>query len=181
MRYRFSLESEDSRHRRLPDKLIVGRRYEETEVPILLRVLGFLVFFRDGLQLQVNLRQETIPFMPDLVQLDYALVPRFWAECGECSLKKLDKLRAKLPRAELWILRGSFEEAELLRADIAKANLRRGRFNILGFDSEMIEEMSRLLEGNNHIHWVGDVSEIAHVQFDMNGLWFDFPYKVISI
>jgi hypothetical protein len=178
-KFNFTFESKD-RLRPLPRKIIVGQQETETLVHVTLKMLGFVLFFRDRLQIEPNLHMDTIPFVPDLVQLDYELRPRLWVECGECSVAKLHKLAVKVPDSEIWILKRSLATAEDLLRAMAKAELRRDRYGILALDATMFEEMVSLVSTRNEMTWVGaNLEEEPSMQFDFNGLWFDAPLHVL--
>ena len=75
-KFSFSLQSSD-KHRALPRKLIIGQHETETPRHVVLKLLGFLLFYREGLQMEPRLHDDNIPFRPDLVCLDYQLRPIF--------------------------------------------------------------------------------------------------------
>ena len=173
----FNLKSDDKR-RRFPYKVLLGQQENETTKHILLKLLGYLIFFRERLQIEGNLHNDNIPFAPDLVQLDYELRPQLWIECGECSVSKLDKLAVKAPEAEIWVLKRSESEARSLLAAMKREQLRRERYTVLGFDAEMFDEMRELLRERNEVFWVSAEFEPPRLQLDFNGLWFDAPFTV---
>src|SRR6266404_1329072 len=140
----FNLKSDD-KQRRFPYKILLGQQENETTRHILLKVLGYLIFFRERLQIEGNLHNDNIPFAPDIVQLDYELRPRLWIECGECSVGKLHKLAVKAPEADIWVLKGSEAEARNLLAAMGREELRRERYTLIGFEAEMFDEMRELL------------------------------------
>lgn len=149
----------------------------QTTSDIILKLLGYLLFFRERLQLDARLDLDHIPFRPDVVELDYELRPVLWIKCGDCTPQKLDKLAVKVPEAEIWVLGPSRLSAHELVAGMAKANLRRERYQIIGFDDLMMEEMGRLLAPRNDLLWVSGTFEPAEMQFDFNGLWFDATFE----
>jgi hypothetical protein len=103
-----------------------------------------------------------------------------WVECGECSINKLDKLAVKCPEAELWVVRRSFKSAEELKVQMAKHDLRKGRYGIVGLDAEMFDEIEGMVHGRNEVMWLeGDFVE-KKMQFDFNGLWFDTEFTVLN-
>ena len=65
-KFSFHLENQDKR-RALPPKIIIGRQETETIAHVALKLLAFLIFFRERLQIEANLHQDDIPFVPDLV------------------------------------------------------------------------------------------------------------------
>lgn len=178
-KFSFTLRSED-RRRPLPERLIVGRRETETPRQVLLKFLAYVWFYRERLQLNTELHDDNIPFVPDLAQLDYTMQPVLWVECGECDPKKLAKLAVKLPEADIWIVRGSLDEATQLHAAMRKADLRRNRYQLLAWDAAMIEELLDLLALRNQVLWVCGETEPPNVQFDFNGLWFDAPVTMLA-
>src|SRR5262245_4014850 len=138
-KYSFRLTSQDKR-RALPGKIILSQDANETVTHVMLKLLAFVLFYRERFQIEGHLHNDNIPFSPDLVQLDYELRPKLWVECGECSINKLDKLAVKVPEAEIWIVKPSLAAAEHLIRAMAKDDLRRDRYNIIGLDAEMFAE-----------------------------------------
>jgi len=178
-KYSFRFESRD-RKRPLPGNLIIGQNDTETTTHVVLKMIGYALFYRERLQIEGNLHNDSIPFQPDLVWLDYELRPKLWIECGECSVNKLNKLAVKVPEAEIWVLKRSMPQAEHLLAAMAKEGLRRGRYQLLAFDPEMIDELCGLLLSRNEVVWFGANFELRQMQFEFNALWFDSSFTVLS-
>lgn len=176
-KYSFHLESTD-RRRDLPHKIIVGQRETESAAHVLLKLLGYLIFFRPRIQIEAQLHDDNIPFEPDLVELDYELRPVLWVECGECSVEKLGRLAVKVPEAAIWVIKRSAAEAEHLRQRMAKAGLRQDRYHLLGLDEGMFEEVSGRLRSRNEVFWVAGEFDPPNLQFDFNGWWFDAAFAV---
>ena len=177
-KYSFHLESRD-RRRDLPRKIIIGRQDPETRLHVALKFLAYLIFFRPRLQIATNLHMDSIPFVPDLVQLDYELRPKLWVECGECSVGKLNKLAVKVPEAEIWVMRRSQADAEHLLQAMAKEELRRQRYHLLALEAEMVDEFCAQLRPRNELLWVGGEFDPPNIQFDFNRLWFDAGFTVL--
>ena len=171
-KYSFTLASED-RQRALPRKLIIGCQDTETTRHVVLKLLGYLLFFRERLLMEPRLDDDNIPFRPDLVQLDYQMRPQLWVECGECSVQKLDRLAVKVPEAEIWVMKRSVVEVEELRTAMRKGRLRENRYQLLAFDHDQFDEMRSGLESRNELFWVGGTITPPSMRFDFNGLWFD--------
>ena len=178
-KYSFDLKSEQRRHP-LPSKIVVGQKENESARHVMLKFLAFVLFCRDRLQIEPRLPDETIPFEPDVIQLDYTLRPALWVECGECSVHKLHKLAVKAPEAELWVVKRSPADAELLRAAMAKEELRRNRYGLVGLDPAMFDELCGLLAPRNAFTWFGGGFEPPQLQFEFNGLWFDHSFTVLK-
>ena len=177
-RYSFTLESQDKR-RDLPRRIIIGQNEAETITHVTLKLLAFLIFYRERLQIEANLHQDSIPFIPDLVQLDYELRPSLWIECGECSVNKLNKLAVKAPEAEIWIVKRCLADARHLLRAMEREELRRDRYGLLALDEEMFQEVSGLVQERNTATWFKGEFDPPQLQFDFNGLWFDAVFEVL--
>ena len=177
-KYSFQLESTD-RRRPLPHKIIIGQQDSEPTPYVLLKLLAYLLFFRERIQIEVNLYEDDIPFVPDLLQLDYELRPVLWVECGDCAVAKLDRLAVKVPEAQIWVVNRSLPEAEGLQAAMRKGGLRRDRYHLVGLDALMFDEVLGLLQNRNRVFWVRGEFDPPNLQFDFNGLWFDAPFHVL--
>jgi hypothetical protein len=178
-KYSFDLRSEE-RRRSLPGKIIVGQRENEGVKHVLLKFMAFVLFHRERLQIEPRLPDDSILFEPDVVQLDYSLRPALWIECGECSVSKLHKLAVKVPDAEIWVVKRSPADAEHLLRAMAKEELRRDRYGIIGLDPAMFDEMCALLRPRNELTWVSGEMDPPRMQFDFNGLWFDASFTVLK-
>jgi uncharacterized protein YaeQ len=178
-KYSFNLSCDDAK-REMPRKIIIAQQESETIVHVALKLLGFLLFSRPRLQIETNLHMDSIPFIPDIVQLNYELRPVLWVECGECGVNKLNKLAVKIPDSEIWIIRRSPAAAEELIRQMEKAELRRNRYSIIGFDPEMFEEICGLIHPRNDVSWVRGTFDPTEIQFDFNGLWFDAPFSLFK-
>ena len=177
-KYSFRFESRENR-RQLPSKLIIARNEPETAAHVVLKVLAFLLFHRDRLQMETNLHIEHISFVPDLIQLDYTLRPALWVECGDCSVTKLDKLAVKVPEAEIWIVKKSLVEAQQLLKAMERGGLRKNRYGLIAFDSDLFNEITGLLENRNEILWYVGSFEPGLMQFDFNSLWFELTFETL--
>ena len=177
-KHTFNLQSQDHQ-RDLPRKIIIGQQDTETMAHVILKLLAYILFYRPRLQMEFDLKQDSLPFVPDLVELDYELRPKLWIECGECSHGKLHKLAVKLPETEFWIVKRSANTAQRLLRDMAEEDFRRDRYSIIGFDAEMFEEMCGLVQSRNELFWVTATFDPPAMQFDFNGLWFDSPFTVL--
>ena len=119
-------------------------------------------------------------FVTDLVQLDYELQPKLWVECGECSVTKLNRLAVKAHEADIWVIKKSLAEAEELYDAMAKQKLRRGRYNLIGLDQDMFQEMIDLMGERNQLNWYKGSFDPSFLQVDFNDLWFDATFKVLK-
>ncbi len=178
-KYSFAFDSQDKK-RDLPRSVIIGRKDNETVVHVVLKIFGYILFFRDRLRLDARLPDDAISWVPDLSQLDYELRVKLWVECGECSINKLDKLAVKCPEAEIWVVTPSLEVAEDVIRQMAKHDLRRGRYRVLGLDGDMFNEVVGLTGNRNEVTWFGASFEEGTMQFEYAGLWFDTTFRILE-
>lgn len=177
-KYSFRFESRD-RKRPLPGSIIIAQNDTETIAHVVLKMLGYVLFYRDRLQIEGDVQNDAIPFQPDLLWLDYEMRPKLWIECGECGVNKLHKLAVKVPEAEIWVLKRSLAQAEQLLAMMKREELRRNRYNLLAFEPEMFDELCGLVAQRNEVVWFGANFELAQMQFEFNQLWFDATFSVL--
>ncbi|MBN9692855.1 MAG: YaeQ family protein [Verrucomicrobia bacterium] len=168
----------DDRRRPLPHKILFGLGVNETARHIMLKFLGWVLFYRYRLAVETDVQNDAIPFVPDLCQLGYDMRPLLWVECGECSVGKLHKLAVKCPEAELWVIKGSPGEVQTLLRGMAKEELRRDRYSLLALDPEVFEELVSLCRERNQFHLHRADFEERHLQFEFNELWFDTTFEV---
>ncbi len=174
-RYSFQLQSGDSRLS-LPRKLVLHHLLEESPDIVLLKILGFLLLFRERLQVEPRLHDIDIRLVPHLLQLDFTDRPALWAECGECELKRLQKIAVKATEAEIWLLRESPEAAEATRDQLRKHKLRQNRYDIVGFDAGFFAELRERLQPRNEIFWLPAEFDPPRLQLDFNGIWSEGPF-----
>ena len=177
-KYSFELKSEDRRCD-LPHKLLLVQPPDDPRDLLLLKLLAYLLFFRDRIQVEPRFDPDVVPFVPAVAATDFAGSIRLWVECGPCPIARLDKLAVKVPAAEIWIVLRSPEEAATLTRAMSKADLRRNRYHLLIFDPAILDEMVGLLTQRNHLVWMAGSTALGQMQLDFNGLWFDAELTVI--
>jgi hypothetical protein len=176
-KFTFTLAS-SKKNSRLPHKLLIAQDSLDSVADVALKLLSYLIFFRERLQLETDLHLLHLPFVPNLVQLDYSLNPVFWVECGECEIKRLKKLAVKIPDAEIWIVLGNADLAEELIRKMKKAKLRPNRYSILAFDADMFIEFCSLLHTRSTLFWHTRLWDPPNLQFELDTVWFDAPFSV---
>lgn len=169
------LASEIANHP-LPSKILLNQELLEPLDHVLLKLLAFVLFQRDRLQIEPRLHDDNIPFVPDLVQLDYELKPALWVECGDTPVPKLDKLAVKAPWAELWVVLRSRESLETHRREMQRLDVRRDRYELFAFDEKMFDEMLALFAARNELTLYRFSMEECELQLDFNGIWFDAEF-----
>jgi uncharacterized protein YaeQ len=146
---------------------------EEDAAGVVVRLLAYLLLYRDRLLVEPRLEDLDLPFRAGMVALDYEGRIALWVECGECPVTKLDRLAVKASGGEIWAVKGSPAEAEQLLEQMRRQGLRRERYGVLGLEAEMVAEMAGLLQARNELLWYRGDLEAGTLQFEFNGLWFD--------
>ena len=59
--------------------------------------------------------------------------------------------------------------------------LRRDRHKIIGLDGPSFEEMCSLIQSRNSLHWLEASFDPGEMQFVLNGLWFELPFRVFPV
>jgi uncharacterized protein YaeQ len=171
-KFTFRLASKIANHP-LPPKILVTQEPAEPLDHVLLKVLAYVLFYRDRLQIEPRLHDDNIPFIPDLVQLDFELRPALWIECGETPARKLDKLAVKVPQAEIWLMQRSPAALAAARGEMHRCGLRNDRYRLLALEAVMFDEALGLLRERNEIVLYRCDLAGGQVQFDFNGVWFE--------
>lgn len=177
-RYAFNLSGDDRRCP-LPPKLLLQQGPTESLTHILLKLFGYLLFYRERLLVEPHLDDDYLPFRPDLVQLDYEGRMVLWVECGECAVAKLDRLAVKAPYGEIWAVKRSPDDARDLARRMAREGLRTGRYGIVGLDPDMLDEVARETGPRNDVRWYRGTFDPAQMQFEFNGLWYEAEFLVL--
>ena len=154
-KFSFRLQRAEPR-RDFPSKLIIGQQETETPAHVLMKALAYLLFFRERLQIDVNLHMDSIPFRPDVVQLDYEMRPRVVGRMRRVHrATSSTSWPSKCPRRRSGSSKSSLAAAEELLRAMGKAGLRRQRYRLIGLDDGMVEEMSGLLRSREmRSYWV---------------------------
>jgi len=176
-KFSFHLSSDD-RRRSLPNRIIIGLGFNETVRHVALKFLAWVLFHRERIQIDADVQNDAIPYVPDVVELGYDMRPRLWVECGECSPAKLHKLAVKCPEAEIWIVKSSPAEAAALLQTMHKEEFRKDRYGVIALEPGMVDEVCNLLRERNTFHWFRGDFDPPHLQFELNGLWFDHGFEI---
>ncbi len=164
----------------MPHKIIIGQQINETVRHVALKFLAWLLFCRERLQIETDVQNDAIPFVPDLAVLGYDMRPQLWVECGECSISKLHKLAVKCPDAEIWIVKKSPGDARHLLENMEKDELRHGRYSIVALDLSFFTEICETIQERNEVYWYRGDFDPPSMQFELNNLWFETTFEVMK-
>jgi hypothetical protein len=85
-------------------KIVFNKSAHETEFHVYARALVFALYHKQYPTLKVEARVDE-RFQPDLTAVDYDGTMIFWAECGNVSLTKIEKLFKKYRKAHYVFVR----------------------------------------------------------------------------
>lgn len=150
--------------------LVYGRGEHEPDDHVALRLLAYLLFYRDDLKMGKDVGEE---YLPDLVALDAAGDLDVWVECGATSLRKVGKLSRRHPRMRLYLLRSTRRMA----ADMVVAleeELREGaRVSVLAFEAGFVDAVAGAIRGRNELYC--NVDGGVEVELSINGTFLRSP------
>ena len=98
-KYTFNLSSESGKSK----KLILFKDLTESEEHIALKLIAYLYFFESEIKTETSVQQK---YKPDLVIFDDPLLEsgiKFWVECKDADIKKLDRVLRKNTRSEVYL------------------------------------------------------------------------------
>jgi hypothetical protein len=117
-------------------RLIIARAREETLENFALRLAGYVLFWPLEPQVEISPKHPAVAqveYKPDFLALNAGGELVLWGECGNVSLKKLDKLTRRFPGARIVALKATPAEGRQLRANLEEAADRHHRIEILSF------------------------------------------------
>ena len=98
-KYTFNISSESGKSK----KLILFKDLNETEEHIALKLIAYLYFFEHEIKPETSVQQK---YKPDLVVFDDPLLEssiKFWVECKDSEVKKLDRVLRKNRNARVYL------------------------------------------------------------------------------
>jgi uncharacterized protein YaeQ len=142
----------------LPPKLIMDSRIGESDRHVVLKVLGWLLFWRPDLQVEKSADQH---YQPDLIAGEDLRRPDLWIDCGDTTLKKLDKISTTNSRALIVLVKA--ERSEMVRyAAMAEKKIRRNeRVAYVAFDPGFVDGLGAKLGRTNELTFSVDRTALS--------------------
>ncbi len=129
-------------------RLFVRKRRGESMQHVVMKLLSYLLFYRDDLEIEAGVGQH---YKPDLVSVDERGDPVVWIDCGTTSLKKLESLVSSNPGTEIVIVKQ--REGELRRY-AREAQQRLGQeasVQFVAFGDNLVDRLARMLGGRHRL------------------------------
>jgi hypothetical protein len=160
----------------LPAKLVLGRGAGESARHILLKLCGWLLFWRPGLMVERSAEQH---YKPDLLLEGdssdpagpaAAGQPVLWIDCGVTTIRKLDRVATKNHHALIVIIKSEIGELRRYHA-MADGKVRRmERVGFLAFERGFIAALERSLGHVNDLSFGAELSAPApSMELTLNG------------
>jgi len=175
--YHVDLKSHDP-SRPLPGHVEMTRHAWETSLHLILRLLGYVLLYEDSLEINGRPLNEDAPYQPAFGKWDLNNQPLIWGECQPEDYKRIKKIATKAPGSNLILVLGSTDLVEPCVAALKRNKLRPGRFKILTFEQEMVDEMAEHLDRRNSITLIQAEWAPSGLQLDFNGLWFESEFHL---
>lgn len=157
--------------------LILRKTPNESLNHIILKLLAYLSFFDDDLQIETDTSQH---YKPDLVKFDKEQVWKAikWIECGTIDPKKLLKISRHNRQAEICIFKSNKESALSLKNKLIKKTKHLSNICYFIFNKEQIDSIKQLLGDRNKIiilnkNFNADTGYL-HLNFSNENLQFKF-------
>ncbi len=143
MKHTFNIHAEH-----IPPKLILTKAKGESEVHIILKLLSYLMFYRNGIKVEHRVEQH---FKPDLVVEGENFQPVLWVDCGKTTLRKLDKVATKNHKCDIYIVKEDRRQLWDYYQKARKRVRRIERVQFICFDDGFVNALVDNLQRTNKI------------------------------
>ena len=143
MKYTFTIHAE-----RIPPKLVLAQAEGESEAHIILKLLSYLMFYRQGIKIEHRVEQH---FKPDLVVEGDNFQPVLWVDCGNTAIRKLDKVATKNHNCEIYILKENYRQLDAYFKNAKKRVKRIERVQFICFDDGFVDALVNGLQRTNEV------------------------------
>ena len=135
-------------------KIVQERRGGESDRHIVLKLLGYMLYFELRPKIEIAVSDNKREYRPDVVAFDASGNIVVWVDCGQITLRKVDDLTRQLDTAPIVIIKPTFREMEGYAVQAMKKVKRAPRVLFLGFDADFVPSLIAALGHNNHLTWV---------------------------
>ena len=142
-------------------KIVQERRGGESDRHIVLKLLGYMLYFELRPQIEIAVSDNRREYRPDVVAFDDGGNIALWVDCGQITLHKADDLTRQLDTAAIVIIKTTFREMEGYAIQAMKKVKRAGRVLFLGFDADFVPSLIAALGHNNHLRWERDGARLC--------------------
>ncbi|KPJ56005.1 hypothetical protein AMJ49_05935 [Parcubacteria bacterium DG_74_2] len=154
--------------------IILRKTANESLEHIILKLLAYLLFFNENLQIEIKAHQH---YKPDLVKFDKEQKWKVikWVDCGIIEPKKLLKISKHNRQAKICIFKSSRESAESLKTKIIKQKQYISNIYFFILNKKQINVIKQLLDGRNKIIILNNTAaNYLHLNFNNENLRLQF-------
>ncbi len=170
MKYTFNIAAEH-----IPPKLVLTKAEGESEGHLMLKFLSYLLYYRPGIKVEYRIEQH---FQPDLIVEGDNFQPLLWVDCGNTTLKKLDKVATKNHHCDIYIVK---ENEYQLRVYYQKAQKRVKhveRVEFICFDDTFVSVLVEGLQRTNEVR-VNTLEPSKYLSLTFNDQIYESAIKSI--
>jgi len=143
MKYTFNIHAEH-----IPPKLVLEQMKGEAEAHIILKLLSYLIFYRQGMKIEHRVEQH---FKPDLVVEGANFQPVLWVDCGNTAIRKLDKVATKNHNCDIYIVKENSRQLDAYFQKAKKRVKRIERVRFICFDDGFVAALVNRLRRTNEV------------------------------
>ncbi len=142
-------------------KIVQERRGGESDRHIVLKLLGYMLYFGLRPQIEVAISDDRRAYRPDVVAFDAAGNITLWIDCGQITMRKVDDLARRYDNAALVVIKTTFREVEGYAVQAMKKVRHTERVLFVGFDADFVPSLIAALGHNNQIAFVRDGARLC--------------------
>lgn len=143
MKYTFNIQAEH-----ISPKLVLEKAKGESEAHVILKLLSYLMFYRQGIKIEHRVEQH---FKPDLVVEGDNFQPVLWVDCGNTAIRKLDKVATKNHNCEIYIVKENNHQLRAYYQKSQKRVKRIERVQFICFDDGFVSALVNGLQRTNEV------------------------------
>ena len=129
-------------------KLILIKQLSELRNHIAMKLLSYLIFYTDELNVEPN---TDLHYKPDLMVAGEHSVPKIWIDCGQVALKKIEVLSTKLKNSRIIFVKETKRELDVFKKMVGKKIDKAERIEYLAFEPNFVTSIGNALQRTNHI------------------------------
>lgn len=150
------------------EKLYLRKRKGESIQHVVMKLLSYLIYYREDLKIEKAVGQR---YKPDLVALDSQGEPEIWIDCGSTSLKKLEAMVRGNGGTKFIIVKAYPGELSRYVAQVSTALREEERLHFLSFGEDLVNQLGEKLTGRHEIvATLSEEGEKIYVSIDGEGL-----------
>lgn len=138
----------DIQFKKFHKKLILVKGDVETRAHVVLKLLAYILFYDERLQVEIDLGFH---YKPDLAIPGAGYEPDLWVDCGYVSPAKVESLARKLKRARLVFIKSSEAELKQFKKLVQRRVDAFERLEFLAFEAGFVEKLAEALARSNHV------------------------------